>query len=472
MTIRLRIAPSPSGSPHIGLVRSALYNFAWAKKMGGQFILRIEDTDAARSTEESESAIIDALRWVGLDWNEGIGKGGTVGPYKQSERKDLYRHYAEKLIAEGKAYRCYCSQEDLIASREVHEKSGAKAGWKYPRTCIGVKDDSSRPHVVRFIAKTDGITTYEDLIFGHMEMSNTENQDWILLRSDNLPLYNWGATVDDGLQGITLVARGRDHGPNTFQQVLMYEALGWKLPTFAHMGLLRSQTNEKLSKRHAAVSVAEYRDKGYSPGAILNYLARLGWSKGNMEVFGLDEFIEVFDWSNCVKNDAKFDPEKFAAINYAHLKSEKLTPNAAYAHGVLPFLYKAGIEGVSHKQVEAAIHTVRPRAHTFLEAANMLEFFFRPELAIDPAVATQFLSPAIKPKLQGVYKVLNETAQWDETTLKANINAWLADMKMPISEIGQSLRVAITGKTQSPDLFAVISVLGKETTLKRLSRQL
>ena len=286
---RVRFAPSPTGYLHIGGVRTALFNWLWARKTKGGFILRIEDTDQERSTRESVAVIFDSLRWLGLDWDEGPEVGGAHGPYTQMERLAVYREFAEKLIASGKAYRCYCTKEELDAQRAALKARDPKAQFRYPGTCRHRNDAPGLPFVVRFSVPETGSVRYVDQVFGEVVTPNAAQQDFVLLRSDGVPLYNFGAVVDDASMGVTLVARGRDHMVNTPPQIMIYEALGQPPPAFAHLPMMLAPNGEKLSKRHGAVSVTEYRDQGYSPRAVLNYLARFGWSHGDQEVFSLGE---------------------------------------------------------------------------------------------------------------------------------------------------------------------------------------
>src|SRR5512140_1716937 len=260
---RVRFAPSPTGYLHIGGVRTALFNWLWARKTGGAFILRIEDTDQERSTDASRQIILDSLNWLGIDWDEGPGKGGAHGPYTQMERLSIYAEHAERLIAKNRAFRCYCTKEELDAQREALKKKDPKAQFVYPGTCRTRKDQPSLPFVVRFMTPKEGSVTYVDKVFGEVATPNSAQQDFVLLRSDGVPLYNFGAVVDDLTMGITLVARGRDHMVNTPPQILLYEALGANPPEFAHLPMMLAPSGEKLSKRHGAVSVGEYQEKGY-----------------------------------------------------------------------------------------------------------------------------------------------------------------------------------------------------------------
>jgi len=467
---RLRFAPSPTGYLHIGGVRTALFNWLWARKTGGTFVLRIEDTDQERSTDESREIILDGLRWLGLEWDEGPGVGGAHGPYMQTERLALYKEYAEKLIASGHAFRCYCTKEELDAQREALKKKDPKAQFKYPGTCRNRADQPDKKYVVRFKAPTQGSVTYVDKVFGEVTTPNVENQDFVIMRSDGIPLYNFGAVVDDVTMGITLVARGRDHMINTPPQILLYEALGAKVPEFAHLPMMLAPNGEKLSKRHGAVSVTEYRDKGYAPAAVLNYLARFGWSYGDQEVFSRDELIQAFSWDNCGRGDGKFDEKKFLSINHEHLKTERLLSASEYADRVLPFLAARGLTSVKKEDVERALYTIRERARTFVEAADMLDYFFRPEPVMDEKAQKKFLVKDSAPRLRDFRDALAEAAEWTEAALEAKANAYLEKAGLQIKDVAQPARVALTGRSASPGLYQVLFVLGRDASLARLSR--
>ncbi|MBM4362645.1 MAG: glutamate--tRNA ligase, partial [Deltaproteobacteria bacterium] len=281
---RVRFAPSPSGYLHIGGARTALFNWLWARSQGGSFLLRIEDTDQERSSLDSVRAVLDALRWLGLDWDEGPEVGGPHGSYFQSERRAQYREHAERLIAEGKAYRCDLTREELDQLRADFKAKNPKGEWVY-RGPLREDVDPSRPHVIRFRTPRDGATDFRDRVFGPVSTPHSEIGDFVLMRSDGFPLYNFAAVVDDHAMGITLVGRGRDHLGNTPQQILIYRALGWEPPEFAHLPLMLSASGEKLSKRNASVAVQDYRERGYTPMGVLNYLCRFGWSHGDQELF-------------------------------------------------------------------------------------------------------------------------------------------------------------------------------------------
>jgi glutamyl-tRNA synthetase len=468
MSTRVRFAPSPTGYLHIGGVRTALFNWLWARHTGGAFVLRIEDTDQERSTPESRQVILDSLGWLGLGWDEGPGVGGPHGPYTQMERLGVYKEWSEKLIAQKKAYRCYCTREELDAARQALKAKDPKATFRYPGTCRDRTDAPDRPFVVRFRAPESGSLTYVDEVFGEVTTPNSAQQDFVLLRSDGVPLYNFGAVVDDIAMGMTLVARGRDHMVNTPPQILLYQAFGATPPAFAHLPMMLAPNGEKLSKRHGAVSVTEYRDQGYSPRAVLNYLARFGWSHGDQEVFSLDELVAAFDWEHCNRSDGKFDAKKFLAINHEHLKSERLMPTDEYVDRVLPFLAKRGLEGLDRESVKQAIPMIRDRATTFVDAADRLDFVFRDALVVDPAAAAKFLGEASAPLLADFAAVVERVETWTPQAIEERVVAWLGEKGLQIKDVAQPARVALTGRTASPGLYDVIAVLGKQRATARL----
>jgi glutamyl-tRNA synthetase len=467
---RVRFAPSPTGYLHIGGVRTALFNWLWARKTGGTFVLRIEDTDQERSTPESKAVILDSLGWLGLDWDEGPGIGGKHGPYTQMERLHLYAEMAAKLISAGKAFRCFCTKEELDAQREALKAKDPKAKFKYPGTCRHRKDQPDKPHVIRFMMPTEGVVTYVDKVFGEIKTPNAEQQDFVLVRSDGVPLYNFGAVVDDLTMDITLVARGRDHMVNTPPQILLYEAFGAKVPDFAHLPMMLAPSGEKLSKRHGAVSSSEYRDQGYTPDAVLNYLARFGWSHGDQEVFSLEELVEAFSWEACGRGDGKFDPKKFLAIQQEHMKAERLTPAGEYAARVRPFLQARGLDRVDDALLARAIVTVRERARTFVEAAEAMDFYFRAEPVMDEKARAKFLVPANAPHLEGLAQALASAVDWSVGPLEERVTAWLTEKSLLMKDVAQPARVALTGRTASPGLFDVLAVLGRDESLARLAK--
>ncbi len=470
MSPRLRFAPSPTGYLHIGGVRTALFNWLWARKTGGSFVLRIEDTDQERSTEASRQVILDSLRWLGIDWDEGPEVGGPHGPYAQMERLAVYKEHASRLIAERKAFRCYCTKEILDAQREALKKANPKAQFKYPGTCRNRTDEPDLPHVVRFMVDREGSITYTDKVFGEVKTPNVEQQDFVLLRSDGVPLYNFGAVVDDITMGITLVARGRDHMINTPPQIMLYQAFGAKVPDFAHLPMMLNQKGEKLSKRDGAVGVFEYRDQGYAPEAVLNYLARFGWSHGDQEIFSKEDLVSAFSWEACGRGDGKFDAKKFLAIQHEHLKTERLLSADDYATRVLPFLAQRGLRDVTKEDVLRALYTVRDRARTFVEAADMLDYFFREPPVMDEKAVEKFFVKDAAPRLRGFRDAIASSAEWTEADLEAKVQAYLEKEGLQIKDVAQPARVALSGRTASPGLYQVLFVLGREVSLARLTR--
>ncbi len=462
MADRVRFAPSPTGYLHIGGVRTALYNWLWARQTGGTFVLRIEDTDQERSTDESVKVIFDSMRWLGLDWDEGPGSKEPHAPYFQTQRTALYREFAERLIVRGHAFRCFCTKEELDAGREAAQKAGKF--FKYPGTCRHRTDQPDRPFVVRLKAPSSGLTGWNDLVKGRIDVPNEQQQDVVLMRGNGIPLYNFGCVVDDVTMGITLVARGDDHVVNTPIQILLFEALGEALPKFAHLPMINGPDGKKLSKRTAAVSVGEYRDMGYLPDAVLNYLARLGWSHGDQEVFTRAELIQHFGWDHCGRTAAQYDLKKFQFVQASHLRAKS---SAELAPLVKPRM-KAGATVDTDARLGAAIATVTTRATTLNDAAEMVDFYFRePPEADDKAVA-KFLVLENEPHLRGLRGVVADVAPFDQKTIEAAVTLWLEKSGLSMKNVAQPARVAMTGKTQSPGLFEVMEVLGKERTLARL----
>ena len=473
---RLRFAPSPTGYLHIGGARTALFNWLWARKTGGTFILRIEDTDQERSTPASRAAIFESMKWLGLDWDEGPGEidgtdKGAHGPYTQMRRLALYAEWGEKLIRAGKAYRCYCTKAELDAQRAALKKQDPTAGFKYPGTCRDRADQPDVPCVVRFKTERSGSVTYVDKVFGEIVTPNIELQDFVLLRSDGVPLYNFGVVVDDITMDVTLVARGRDHMINTPPQILLYQAFGAAVPEFAHLPMMLAASGEKLSKRHGAVSVTEYRDSGYSPDAVLDYLARFGWSQGERELrLSRAQLVAAFDWAQCGRGDGKFDPKKFLAINYDHLKSEHLTPDDNYAHRTIPFVHARSLQHVTPDIVKRALPSIRERAQTFVQAADLLDPFFREPPVFDEKAAKKLLVKAAAPRLRELHRVLAETPTWNAADLEDRVSTWLREAQLELKDVGQPIRVALTGRSASPSLFEVLDILGRDIALARLAR--
>ncbi len=466
--IRVRFAPSPTGYLHIGGVRTALYSWLWARQNGGKFILRIEDTDRERSTEQSIGIVFESLRWLGLDWDEGPEVGGDHGPYVQSERLQIYGKFAERLLETGHAYRCYATKEEIATAREAHRQSGTKDGFRFESPWRDRSDgphDPAARHVIRFRAPHVGSTSWMDEVKGKIEIQHSTLQDFVLLRPDGMPLYNFGCVVDDLTMGVTLVARGDDHVINTAPQILLYQALGAAVPRFAHMPMVLAPNGEKLSKRHAAVGVLEYRDMGYLPDAVLNYLARLGWSHGDQEIFTRQELIEKFSWDRVGSTAGRYDAKKFLHVQEEHLR---MLPDAEIARRTVPFLENVGIEVSADDPVLlAAIPYVKPRAATFVDVAEAVDYFFR-DVTFDEKGKRKFLIPDNAEGLVRLADLVEAVEPFDEALLETTVKAWLDENDLPMKKVAQPARVAMTGRTRSPGLFEVMQVLGKEKTLTRL----
>lgn len=466
--VRVRFAPSPTGYLHIGGVRTALYSWLYARQQGGTFVLRIEDTDRDRSTEESVRIVLESMRWLGLTWDEGPDVGGPHAPYFQSARLDVYRAHAEKLVRAGRAYRCYATKDEIEAARAAHAATGAKAGFRFQspwRDRADADGDPSKPHVIRFKSPRDGVTGWDDMVKGRIEVPNEQQQDFVLLRPDGMPLYNFGCVVDDFTMGITHVCRGDDHVVNTPIQLLLYTALEAPAPKFAHLPMVLAPNGEKLSKRHAAVGVLEYRDMGYVPDAVLNYLVRLGWSHGDQEIFTRQELVEKFDWEHVGSTAGKYDGKKFAHVQGEHLR---MLSDDALAEGVVPFLAAIGVNVTADDaRLRATFPSMRPRAGTFVELAAGIDYFFRAP-TMDEKAQSKFLVKESVPHLRALTAVVQGVEAFDAQTLEAAVNAFLESTGRQMKQVAQPARVAMTGRTQSPGLFEVMAILGKEETVRRL----
>jgi glutamyl-tRNA synthetase len=455
-TVRVRFAPSPTGYLHIGGARTALFNHLFARHHGGTFILRIEDTDRERSTQESIQAILDALNWLGLDWDE--------GPFFQSQRSELYREQADRLLREGKAYRCYCTPEELEAKREAAMRAGRKP--MYDRTCRGVTPPPTRrPFVVRFRSALDGETVVADLVKGHVIFQNKELDDLVLVRSDGTPTYNFCAVVDDALMAISHNIRGEDHLANTPKQIQIYRAFGYTPPAFAHIPLILGADRARLSKRHGATSVMAYRDMGYLPDALVNYLARLGWSHGAQEIFTRAELIEKFAIEVVGKSAGVYNAEKAEWLNFQYLKA---MPAADLAQAVKPFIAGAGYEVPDDRWLARMVITLQERAKTLVELVDSARFYLSPTISIDAAAARKFLKPEILEPLRNLRALLAAVAEWTADTIHACFEAVTGRFGLSLGQLAQPVRVAMTGGTSSPGIFEVLDVLGKQRTIERL----
>jgi len=453
--VRVRFAPSPTGYLHIGGARTALFNWLWARKNKGVFVLRVEDTDQSRSTQESEQAIIEGMKWLGLDWDEGPIVEGPHAPYFQMQRLETYDEHAEALIAKGKAYRCNCTKEELDRLRELAARE--KRGFKYPGTCRDKNLPRGTPgSVVRFRMPDDGATTFTDLVKGEITTQHKELQDEVILRADGVPLYNFGAVVDDIEMEISMVARGDDHVVNTPRQILMYQALRYPVPQFAHLPMILGPDKQRLSKRHGAVNVLQYRDDGYLPGALVNYLARLGWSHGDQEIFTIPELIEKFGWAHVGANAGVFNPQKLEWLNQQWIK---MTPAEEIAKqtGVAPQF--------------AAL--MQERARNLNEIRDAWRAYMTAELpAYDDKAVGKQLTRETRPLLLEARSVIERTFPEGPQAMEHAFRALAEQRGLGLGKLAQPVRVAVTGTTVSPPLFETIALLGKERTLRRIDAAL
>jgi len=456
--LRVRFAPSPTGYLHIGGARTALFNYLLARKEGGTYVLRIEDTDVARSTQESVDAILNAMEWLGLHCDE--------GPYYQSDRFDLYKEKVEQLLAEGKAYRCYCTPEELEAKRDAAMKAGLKP--KYDGTCLRRSDQpEDKPFVVRFRSPQEGATTFLDRIKGSISFQNDELDDVIIQRSDGTPTYNFVVVIDDATMGITLVIRGDDHINNTPRQILMYEALGYPVPEFAHVPMILGADKTRLSKRHGATSVMAYRDMGYLPEAMVNYLVRLGWSYGDEEIFSMDDLVEKFTLDNVGRSAGVFNPEKLLWLNAHYIKTGDVERLASLLKG---YLAERGVSAEEGPSLPSVVKSLQDRAKTMVEMAEGAEFYFRGEFEYEEAAAAKFLTSDKTPVFEQLIEKLDVVSEWNETAIEAAFGAVMEETGLKLGKIGPSVRVALCGGTTSPGIYEVLSVLGREESLRRLRR--
>jgi len=463
---RVRFAPSPTGYLHIGGARTALFNWLWARHTGGTFVLRIEDTDRERSTQAAVDAIFEAMRWLGLDWDEGPGVGGPHGPYFQTQRLDVYKAHAERLIREGKAYACYCTREELDAQRKIAEAK--KEQFRYPGTCRAKPYDPSRPHVIRFRVPEAGATGWDDLVKGRINTPHDVLQDEVILRGDGVPLYNFGAVVDDVTMEINLVARGDDHVNNTARQILMYEALGYPVPTFAHLPMILGADKTRLSKRHGATSVTAYREMGYLPEAVVNYLVRLGWSHGDQEIFTREELVQHFDFKDVGQTAGVFNPEKMAWVNHEWLKR---LDDATLATKALPYFQAAGLPATLDDKLRHVCAVARERARTFGEYVQQFRYFYAP-IQLDPKAKDKLLTKDTRPVLEAIRAGVAAMDALETGALEKLFHGEAERRGLGLGKIAQPVRVALTGGTASPGMYDVIQILGKQETLKRLDAAL
>lgn len=478
MPVRVRFAPSPTGYLHVGGARTALFNWLFARHHGGTFILRIEDTDRERSTEEAAQAILDGLTWLGLDWDEGPGVGGPYAPYFQTQRRESYHAYAERLVQAGRAYQCYCSPEELEMRRKQALAEGRAP--KYDRACLGLsaaeqerREAEGRRPVIRFRALDEGETVLDDLIRGRITFDNSTLDDFVLVKSDGLPTYNFAAVIDDAAMEITHIIRGDDHISNTPRQIQVYQALGLALPQFAHVPMILGPDKTRLSKRHGATSVGEYRKAGYLPEAMVNYLALLGWSLNATEtVFSREDLVRHFTLERCSKNPAVFDPKKLEWLNGVYIR--QATPERL-AELVLPDLLEAGLltpaaagDPEKREYLREVIELQQTRLRLLTEFVPSSAYFFRDPETFEPAAEEHLAKPYAAATLRELATRLEALPVFAQPHLEEVFTGLRGELNLSAGELIHPVRSALTGRKVSPGIYDVVGLLGRETVARRL----
>ncbi|MGY4676364.1 glutamate--tRNA ligase [Pasteurella sp. P03HT] len=456
--VRTRFAPSPTGYLHVGGARTALYSWLYAKHHKGEFVLRIEDTDLERSTPEATAAILEGMEWLNLGWEH--------GPYFQTKRFDRYNQVIDQMIEQGLAYRCYCSKERLEDLRHTQEQNKQKP--RYDRHCLHDHHNTpDQPHVVRFKNPTEGSVVFEDAVRGRIEISNSELDDLIIRRTDGSPTYNFCVVVDDWDMGITHVVRGEDHINNTPRQINILKALGAPIPTYAHVSMILGDDGQKLSKRHGAVSVMQYRDDGYLPEALLNYLVRLGWGHGDQEIFSIEEMINLFELESVSKSASAFNTEKLLWLNHHYMRELP----AEYVAKHLTWHYQhQGIDTSNGPALEDIVKMLAERCKTLKEMAAASRYFFEEFDSFDEAaVKKHFKAAAVEP-LEKVKEKLTALESWDLHSTHQAIEETAAELALGMGKVGMPLRVAVTGSGQSPSMDVTLVGIGRERTLARIQK--
>ncbi|WP_419418896.1 glutamate--tRNA ligase [Legionella sp. D16C41] len=460
MVVRTRFAPSPTGFLHVGGVRTALFSWLYAKRHQGQFVLRIEDTDRERSTQESVQAILDGLAWLGMDYD--------LGPIYQTNRYERYQEIAIRLLSLGHAYRCVCSKERLEALREA--QLNAKEKPRYDGHCRNLNlAPTNEPYVIRFKNPTTGAVVFKDEVYGEIEVENSELDDLILIRSDGHPTYNFAVVIDDWDMEITHVIRGDDHINNTPRQINLFKALNAPIPIFAHLPMILGDDGKRLSKRHGAVSVLQFKEQGILPHALLNYLVRLGWSYGDQEIFSVDEMIKYFDLVNVSRGVASFNYEKLMWLNQHYLKADK---PAEVANALLWQFERLGINPTDGPELDKVIMIQADRCKNLVEMAEKSRYFYQDVIEYDEDAVKKHLRPVVLEPLTRLYEQFQQEADWSAETIQHIINNVSAEFNINMSKIGQPLRVAVTGTSMSPAIDATLALIGKTRTIFRLHEAL
>lgn len=456
MSIVSRFAPSPTGYLHVGGARTALFSWLYAKKFGGTFILRIEDTDLERSSQESVDAILDGMNWLGLDWDQ--------GPFYQTKRFDLYKEVVAQLLADGKAYKCFCTVEEVDAMREAQMAAGEKP--KYNGMWRDRTDHpADKPFVIRFKNPQEGVVVIDDLIKGRIEVANAELDDLIIARSDGTPTYNLTVVVDDWKMGVTHVIRGDDHVNNTPRQMNILAALGAELPRYAHVPMILGDDGKRLSKRHGAVGVMQYRDNGFLPQALLNYLVRLGWSHGDQEIFSIDELVELFDLSACNRAPSAFNTEKLLWLNQHYIRT---LPASEVAKHLEWHVSEQKLDISQGPSLEQLIAVQGERVKTLKELVEVSRYFYEDFTDFDDAAAKKHLRPVAAEPLKAVQQQLSSLTDWNAETVHAAINTAAESLGLGMGKVGMPLRVAVTGGGNSPSLDVTVALIGRERAVARI----
>ena len=482
--VRVRFAPSPTGYLHIGSARTAFFNWLYAVKTGGKFILRIEDTDIARHQEETINLISESLKWLGLNWDEGPEASGEYGPYRQSLRTGIYREYALRLIQEKKAYYCFCSPEELKEKRENKIKEGKI--YKYNRKCLeltpeDIQDniESRKPYAIRFLVPENKTINFKDTVYGDITVNTASIEDFIIIRSNGLPTYNYSVAIDDALMKITHVIRGEDHLSNTPKQILIYNAFNFNIPNFTHLPMILGQDGQKLSKRHCSISIEKYIEEGFVREAILNYLALLGWSYDEKTtIFSTSELIKKFELSSINKKPAKFDSNKLLWINGYYIRNmdnsrlkqllEKQIRNYLASKNIIDL--ENGVKQLEQK-IEKIIPLIKERIKTLKESIDLINPFFI-KIIYSDEMATYFKNKKVDAPdiLNRVYKALNKVSgKFHAKDIEKNLRLISEILNLSFRKIAEVIRIAIWNSTISPPLFETIEILGKELTLKRIN---
>ncbi len=459
MTTRTRFAPSPTGYLHVGGARTALFSWLHARKHGGAFILRIEDTDLERSTSESVNAILEGMTWLGLEYDE--------GPFYQTKRFDRYNEVIDELMEKGLAYRCSCSRERLDDLRETAMANKEKP--RYDGHCRDLDVASDIPHVIRFLNPDDGVVVIDDMVRGRVAFSNTELDDLIIRRTDGSPTYNLTVVVDDSDMNVTEVIRGDDHLNNTPRQINILKALNKEIPRYAHLPMILGDDGARLSKRHGAISVMQYMEQGILPEALLNYLVRLGWSHGDQEVFSQEELIQLFDINDVNKSASSFNTEKLLWLNQQYIKT---ADPLHLAHLLSSHLGKLDIDPTEGPDIIEVVKAQQERASTLVEMAEISEFIYRDFAEFDEKAAKKNLRPVAREPLEKIRQALLELRSWDEGSLHQCVAEVSASLDLKMGKVAQPLRVAIVGRAASPGIDVTLKLVGKEATLRRIDMAL